>query len=130
MPQNHQLYYPTSVSPTTHQIYGNVLNSNGFSNFGYSSSGWPHTTTVTGDYGLFQGTYHYQPTEYIPLINNDQNYAQSSVVENKIPSTDSIYHQNNSTCNIDETCGDKSTDTETNNNNNKNSWRLLSEKTP
>lgn len=64
VPQSHQLYYPTSLSPS-HQIYGNV----GFSNFSYAP-GWSHSAPHA-DYGLFhQNTYHYQPTaEYISLIN-------------------------------------------------------------
>lgn len=62
VPQSHQLYYPSSLSPT-HQIYGNV----GFTNFSYAP-GWTHGTAA--DYGLFQNTYHYQPSaEYISLIN-------------------------------------------------------------
>jgi hypothetical protein len=61
VPQSHQLYYPTSLSPSSHQIYSNV----GFSNFGYAT-GWHGTA----DYGLFQNSYHYQPAEYIPLIND------------------------------------------------------------
>lgn len=62
VPQTHQLYYPTSISPSSHQIYSNV----GFSNFSYAT-GWHGT----GDYGLFPNTYHYQPAEYIPLINSN-----------------------------------------------------------
>lgn len=62
VPQN--LYYPSSPLSPTHQIYGNVINPTSFSNFGYSASGW-HSS---GDYGLFQSTYHY-PAEYIPIIN-------------------------------------------------------------
>jgi hypothetical protein len=129
MPQNHQLYYPTSISPssTTHQIYGNVINPSGFSNFGYSSTGWPHAAAAAAvaasDYGLFQGTYHYQAAEYIPLI-NDSNYTQSAI-ENKIPTNDSIYPQSSSTtCNIIQDACDKSPDAENNNNNNNNkdSW--------
>lgn len=38
----------------------------GLSNFSYAP-GWHGTA----DYGLFQNTYHYQPAEYIPLINNN-----------------------------------------------------------
>lgn len=64
VPQSHQLYYPSSLSPT-HQIYGNVISPTGFGNFGYGAAGWHGT----GDYGLFQSTYHYQPAEYIPIIN-------------------------------------------------------------
>jgi brachyury protein len=63
VPQSHQIYYPPSLSPT-HQIYGNVISPTGFSNFGYSATGWHGSS----DYGLFQSTYHYQPTEYIPII--------------------------------------------------------------
>lgn len=63
VPQNHQLYYPSSLSPS-HQIYGNV----GFSNFSYAP-GWA-THGTAAEYGLFQNSYHYQPTaEYISLIN-------------------------------------------------------------
>jgi hypothetical protein len=69
VPQSHQLYYPTSLSPT-HQIYGNV----GFSNFSYAP-GWTHSTA---DYGLFQNTYHYQP-EYISLINESGLVIQVSL---------------------------------------------------
>lgn len=60
--QSHQLYYPSSISPT-HQIYGNV----GFGNFSYAPPSWSHATAA--DYGLFQNSYHYQPAEYISLIN-------------------------------------------------------------
>lgn len=67
VPQSHQLYYPPSLSPT-HQIYGNVISPTGFSNFGYSATGWHGA----GDYGLFQSTYHYQPAEYIPIINESR----------------------------------------------------------
>ncbi|CRK92891.1 CLUMA_CG006310, isoform A [Clunio marinus] len=68
VPQSHQLYYPPSLSPT-HQIYNNVISPSGFSNFGYGTAGWHGGS----DYGIFQSSYHYQPTaEYIPL-NNDQN---------------------------------------------------------
>lgn len=59
------LYYPSSLSPT-HQLYGNVISPTSFGNFGYSASGWHGA----GDYGLFQSAYHYQPTEYIPIIND------------------------------------------------------------
>lgn len=62
------LYYPSSLSPS-HQIYGNVMSPTSFGNFGYSASGWPGP----GDYGLFQSVcqsaYHYQPAEYIPIVN-------------------------------------------------------------
>ncbi len=67
-PQSHQLYYPSSLSPS-HQIYanGNV----GFTNFSYAPHGWTHGTP--SDYGIFQNTYHYQPTsEYISLINDSR----------------------------------------------------------
>lgn len=67
VPQSHQLYYPTSISPT-HQIYGNVISPTGFGNFGYGAAGWHGA----GDYGLFQSTYHYQPAEYIPIINESK----------------------------------------------------------
>lgn len=56
--------YPSSLSPS-HQIYGNVINPSSFGNFGYNAPAW-HSTS---DYGLFQSTYHYQPAEYIPIIN-------------------------------------------------------------
>ncbi|KAG5678266.1 hypothetical protein PVAND_007957 [Polypedilum vanderplanki] len=72
VPQTHQLYYPTSLSPS-HQIYSNV----GFSNFSYAT-GWHGTA----DYGLFQNSYHYQPAEYIPLINDASAYNQPSDVTN------------------------------------------------
>jgi hypothetical protein len=62
VPQSHQLYYPTSLSPSSHQLYSSNV---GFSNFSYAT-GWHGTA----DYGLFQNTYHYQPAEYIPLIND------------------------------------------------------------
>lgn len=65
VPQN--LYYPSSLSPS-HQIYGNVINPTSFSNFGYSATGWHGS----GDYGLFQSTYHYPPAEYIPIINESR----------------------------------------------------------
>lgn len=62
VPQTHQLYYPSSLSPS-HQLYSNM----GIGNFSYAP-GWHGTA----DYGLFQNTYHYQPAaEYIPLINNN-----------------------------------------------------------
>lgn len=57
VPQSHQLYYPPSLSPT-HQIYGNV----GFTNFSYAP-GWTHGTAA--DYGIFQNSYHYQPSAEI-----------------------------------------------------------------
>lgn len=62
---NPQLYYPSSLSPT-HQIYGNVISPTGFgTGFAYGTTGWHGAS----DYGLFQSTYHYQPAEYIPIIN-------------------------------------------------------------
>lgn len=62
MPQTHQLYYPSSLSPN-HQIYGNVIGSTTFGNFGYSgtTAGWHGA----GEYSLFHNAYHYQPTDYI-----------------------------------------------------------------
>lgn len=57
-----QLYYPSSLSPSHHQIYSNV----GFGNFSYAP-GWH----AGADYGYIQNTYHYTQPEYIPLINNN-----------------------------------------------------------
>lgn len=69
VPQTHQLYYPTPALSPTSQIYGNVINPSGFSNFGYSTGWHGHTAS---DYSLFQSTYHYQPTEYLPIINDSR----------------------------------------------------------
>lgn len=57
VPQSH-MYYPTPALSPTHQLYPS-----GFSNLGYTT-GWHGT----GDYGIFQSTYHYQPGEYVPVI--------------------------------------------------------------
>lgn len=55
-----QVYHQNSPS-SSHQIYGNVLNTS-LTNLGYASS-W-HTS---GDYGMFQNSYHYQTPEYLPI---------------------------------------------------------------
>jgi hypothetical protein len=62
IPQSHQLYYPSSLSPN-HQIYGNVIGSTSFGNFGYggTAAGWHGA----GEYSLFHNAYHYQPSDYI-----------------------------------------------------------------
>lgn len=66
VPLPQSLYYPSSLSPS-HQLYTNVISPSGFGNFGYSTSGWHGTS----DY-LFQNSYHYQPAEYIPIINESR----------------------------------------------------------
>lgn len=63
-----QVYHQNSPS-SSHQIYGNVLNTS-LTNLGYASS-W-HTS---GDYGMFQNSYHYQTPEYLPI--GDLRYSLS-----------------------------------------------------
>lgn len=60
-----QMYHPTSSSsPSSHQLYGNMLGAPpALTNLGYAST-W-HSST---DYGLFPNSYHYQASEYIPII--------------------------------------------------------------
>ncbi|XP_075163306.1 T-domain transcriptional activator brachyenteron isoform X3 [Haematobia irritans] len=79
----HQVYHPTPTSPTSHQLYSNVLN--GPSALSYPTSSWHNGSAA--DYGLYQNpaAYAYQ-TEYIPLVSeiglvtNDSflHYQQSS----------------------------------------------------
>ncbi|XP_013104120.1 T-related protein isoform X2 [Stomoxys calcitrans] len=80
----HQVYHPTPTSPSSHQLYSNVLN--GPSALSYPTSSWHNGSAA--DYGLYQNpaaAYAYQ-TEYIPLVSeiglvtNDSflHYQQSS----------------------------------------------------
>lgn len=56
-----KVYHPTPSSPS-HQIYGNVLNPT-ITNLGYSTS-W-HSGA---EFGVYPNSYHYQTSEYIPII--------------------------------------------------------------
>lgn len=96
------LYCPSSLSPS-HQIYGNVINPTGFGNFGYSAPGWHGAA----DYGLFQSTYHYQPAEYIPII-NESAYNQNSEPSEKqepVTSPSPIYQHPNDYSLLQESTG-------------------------
>lgn len=57
-----QIYHSSPSSPT-HQIYGNVVSPTTITNLGYSLSCHP-----ASDYGVFPNSYHYQSSEYIPII--------------------------------------------------------------
>ncbi|XP_037025403.1 T-related protein isoform X3 [Bradysia coprophila] len=63
------VYHPTPSSPS-HQIYGNVLNPT-LTNLGYSTS-W-HSGA---DFGVYPNSYHYQTSEYIPIISELSTYPQ------------------------------------------------------
>ncbi|CAO1305929.1 unnamed protein product [Diamesa tonsa] len=144
VPQTHQLYYPTPALSPTSQIYGNVINPSGFSNFGYSTGWHGHTAS---DYNLFQSTYHYQPTEYLPIINDSSSYNQPSEQSNESPDKQSHQHhqpspiyQNPNEYNImQETpsiCENRSPEpsnltyvNKKTNNNNNNNWTPLTEAT-
>lgn len=60
VPQSH-MYYPTPALSPSHQLYPSS-----FSNIGYTT-GWHGT----GDYGIFQSSYHYQPGEYVSVIGGE-----------------------------------------------------------
>lgn len=62
----HQVYHPTPTSPSSHQLYTNVLN--GPSALSYPGTSW-HNGSAGAEYGLYQNpaAYAYQ-TEYIPLV--------------------------------------------------------------
>jgi brachyury protein len=83
----HQIYHPTpAVSPTSHQLYSNVLNPTTITNLGYSSSWHP-----SSDYSVFQNTYHYQTPEYIPIISDIGSYNQPQEVhENNSKLTENV----------------------------------------
>lgn len=61
----HQVYHPTPTSPTSHQLYTNVLNPS--SALSYPASSWHNGSAA--EYSLYQNpaAYAYQ-TEYIPLV--------------------------------------------------------------
>lgn len=63
----HQVYHPTPTSPSSHQLYSNVLNPP--SALTYPANSW-HNSSAT-EYGIYQNpaaaAYAYQ-TEYIPLV--------------------------------------------------------------
>ena len=63
----HQVYHPTPTSPSSHQLYSNVLNPP--SALTYPASSWHNSSAA--EYGIYQNSaaaaYAYQ-TEYIPLV--------------------------------------------------------------
>ncbi|TMW50791.1 hypothetical protein DOY81_004120, partial [Sarcophaga bullata] len=70
----HQVYHPTPTSPSSHQLYSNVLNPP--SALTYPASSW-HNSSAS-EYGIYQNpaaaAYAYQ-TEYIPLVSEIGTYA-------------------------------------------------------
>ncbi|XP_073837436.1 T-domain transcriptional activator brachyenteron isoform X3 [Musca autumnalis] len=72
----HQVYHPTPTSPSSHQLYSNVLN--GPSALSYPTTSWHNGTAA--DYGLYQNpaAYAYQ-TEYIPLVSEIGTYVPTAL---------------------------------------------------
>lgn len=66
-PTTHQVYHPTPTSPSSHQLYTNVINPP--TPLTYPASSWHNSSAA--EYGLYQSpaaaAYAYQ-TEYIPLV--------------------------------------------------------------
>ncbi|XP_065360522.1 T-related protein isoform X1 [Calliphora vicina] len=92
----HQVYHPTPTSPSSHQLYTNVLNPP--SALSYPASSWHNGSAA--EYGLYQNpaaaAYAYQ-TEYIPLVSEIGMYAPTPLEPVEITKTmdstaqDSLY---------------------------------------
>ncbi|KAM7355763.1 T-domain transcriptional activator brachyenteron isoform 2-T2 [Cochliomyia hominivorax] len=83
---SHQVYHPTPTSPSSHQLYTNVLNSS--SALSYPANTWHNSSAA--EYGLYQNpaaaAYAYQ-TEYIPLVSEIGTYAPTPLEPVEITKT-------------------------------------------